>query len=241
MGKAVPTVPEVPSSAPSELESIVEPLEHPEDASGAEIEPEAESEVAIVPAPEPSDTAPVQAEAPPPTVERVESAPVPADQAPLQSKAPAVLKSVAPEIKLDNEKIEIELLRLINSLRAEVGAEPLGVQDDMRFAARIRSLEALTSFSHTRPDGTPYNTAFDEADFSYAGKWHGENLSSLRFTTGMFDEKSAALKMFTGLKESPGHYQNMIGANFFQAGIGVSISYDNGVVDIASSQLFSSL
>lgn len=237
--EAVPPFSEAPPSAPPEVESIIEPLEQHSESSSMP-----ESEIVIVPVPEPPEADVVPANPAPVTPAREKnavSASADVNHASPQSEAPAILKSIAPDKKPDSEKIEKELLRLINELRLDVGAEALGVQEDMLFAARIRSSEALVSFSHTRPDGTPYNTAFDEAKFTYAGKWHGENLSSLRFTAGMFDEKSAALEMFNGLKDSPGHYQNMVGANFVQTGIGVSLSYEDGVVNIASAQLFSSL
>lgn len=252
--KAVPPVSEIPPSAPSEVESIIEPLEYPESASQTEYHDfasaagsESEIEPLEIPAPESpaAKAAPANTEETPPqepALKKSVSEPKRSiEQAYSQSEAPVALKSITPDKKLDSEKIESELLRLINALRTEAGVEALGIQEDMRLAARIRSAETLSSFSHTRPDGTPYNTAFDEAGFSYAGKWHGENLSSLRFTAGMLDEKAAALEMFTGLKDSPGHYQNMVGPNFFQAGIGVSISYGAGVIDISSAQLFSSL
>lgn len=227
-----------PSALP-EAESIIEPLEQ-----YSEFDSGFESEAVIVPVPE-SQEADVIPENPVPLAsvheKNAPSSPADGGQASPQSKAPDILKSIAPDKRLDSEKIEKELLRLINNLRAETGVESLGVQEDILFAARIRSSEALVSFSHTRPDGSPYNTAFDEAGFTYAGKWHGENLSSLHFTAGMFDEKAVALEMFNGLKDSPGHYQNMIGSNFVQAGVGISLSYADGIVNIASAQLFSSL
>jgi uncharacterized protein YkwD len=142
--------------------------------------------------------------------------------------------------ELETAKIELELLRLINSLRTELGVEPLGLQEEMLYAARIRSAEALEKFTHTRPDGTPYNTAFDEAGFSYAGKWHGENLASLSFTAGQLDENGAALKLFEGLSASPGHRENMARGNFAQAGVGVASFAENEKVTLASAQLFAS-
>jgi uncharacterized protein YkwD len=147
----------------------------------------------------------------------------------------------APRLAFDSEEAEAELLRLINVMREEAGAEPLGLQEELRLAARIRAAEAMAEFSHTRPDDTPYNTAFDEAGFDYAGKYHGENLASLSFSAGMFNEKDAALEMFEGLGASPGHRENMIRQNFSQAGVGIAVSLEGDVITVASAQLFASL
>lgn len=229
-----------------ELESIVEPVlddepttenedtvsSKPDEASVISSEPDEVSTISVISS-EPESAPPaeskVMAHEPIPTVS--------SNAEPRQE----LLHNIAPDPKLDIEEIEKELLRLINSLRDEVQVTKLGKEDDMQFAARIRAAEVLESFSHTRPDKTPYNTAFDEAGFSYAGKWHGENLSSLSFSTGLLSEKEIALEMFNALKDSPGHRQNMTGEKFVQAGIGVAVSYGDGVVDIASAQLFSSL
>lgn len=231
------------SSIPPDLESIVEPIETSESAfpvsengeswANTESEPDLPHE-------------PVSSYESEPAVESVPPVPQPTEasarekSAPVQSY-PERLNAVTPDLTLNREEFERELLRLINGLREQAGVEKLGIREEMIFAARIRSAEALQSFSHTRPNGSPYNTAFDEAGFSYAGKWHGENLASLNFTEGMLDEKAAALEMFNGLRDSPGHYRNMTGENFLQIGIGVSISREDGMIHIASAQLFSSI
>jgi uncharacterized protein YkwD len=204
----------------------------------------------------PVATAPEVSELPPPPAEPAETLPEPvsADEEPAADNVAAedglgIPISESPEEEppvsehpkeLDTAQIELELLRLINGLRTELGTEPLGLQEAMLYAARVRSLEALEQFTHTRPDGTPYNTAFDEAGFSYAGKWHGENLASLSFAEGQLDEAEAALKLFEGLNASPGHRENMARGNFAQAGIGVAASMENETVTLASAQLFAS-
>jgi uncharacterized protein YkwD len=198
--------------------------------------------------PEASELPPPPAEPSPETIsEPVEAPAVPATEAVATEAEPGIpihenLTEPPPPdpAELDMAKIELELLRLINGLRTELGVEPLGLQDQMLYAARIRSAEALEKFTHTRPDGNPYNTAFDDAGFSYAGKWHGENLASLSFTAGQLDENEAALKMFEGLNASPGHRENMARGNFAQAGIGVASSVENETVTLASAQLFAS-
>lgn len=237
---------EQPYSAPEHIESIIEPLEL-EESSVEESVPESRPEFEIQAEAEPKAEAEARAEKIVSAPESYASTPSPASEtASSEAQSEDVLpkkEQVNPisRAKLDGAVIERELLRLMNGERVSVGVETLGEVESMRFAARIRADEALQSFSHTRPDGTPYNTAFDEAGFSYAGKWHGENLASMNFTEGMFDEKEVALEMFTGLKNSEGHYQNMIGSNFYQAGVGVAINLEGGMVGIASAQLFASM
>lgn len=233
------------SALPHDLNSIVEPLEKAPFSEAAAIEEDSapESSAAAVTDVEPET--PVTAQTSRPSASENNSAPLAQEE----SSAPlTILPKIADEPKQTDanemphtEAIEIELLRLINEERAAVGIEALGLEENIRFAAKIRAGEALQSFSHTRPNGSTYNTAFDEADFQYAGKWHGENLSSLSYTPGTFTDKQIAQKMFTSLKNSPGHYQNMLSEKFLQAGIGVAASYETGMINVASAQMFSSL
>lgn len=221
--------PDVPESIP-EAESIVEPVS------------DGEKPAVIAPEPDNAAASGDEADTPSPkTDEPVIAAPESESLTENKNSTAEIYGAVARSSRLDGEAIEKELLRLINTLRDEDGVNSLGIEDSMQFAARIRAAEALESFSHTRPDGMTYNTAFDEAGFSYAGKWHGENLSSLTFSEGMFDENEIALEMFKGLRNSPGHYRNMTEVNFVQAGVGVAIFYSGDTVDVASAQMFSSL
>lgn len=240
-------------SAPQDVESIVEPVagtvDEKSSAPVSAAQSESESEASEVSAPSSegnSESARSAASSLPPEEspsDGNDAAVVQDEQIP-RSDIPSeqeLLPTVAPEKKLESEIIERELLRLINNEREGAGLESLGFEEHMLFAARIRAEEALSSFSHTRPDGTPYNTAFDEAGFSYAGKWHGENLASLHVAAGIFDEKNIAVELFDGLMSSPGHRGNMLNENFLQAGIGVVVRQADGSIDIASSQLFASL
>lgn len=230
-----------PQSMP-ELESIVEPVT--EEAESQQAYPGKTDTPIIITSSEQS--VPVINDFAPPVASvaeasQVAAAPEAETAETAQSEAPKWLEALAPDFRLDSGRIEQELLRLINGLREEAGVHALGIEDSMLLAARTRAAEAYESFSHTRPDGTPYNTAFDEVGFSYAGKWHGENLSSLSLASGSLPEEEIAQKMFDGLKSSPGHYRNMTEEHFVQAGIGVAVTYTDGGVDITSAQMFAGL
>lgn len=144
------------------------------------------------------------------------------------------------DFEITSADFEEELLRLINEERAAGGVDPLVLEETLRWAARIRAPEVMLSLTHTRPDGASYYTAFDEAGFVYAGKWHGENVGSMYFTQGDYDAKSAAAFLFAELKSSSGHYSNMLSEHFTQIGIGAFVQREGSNIKIASAQMFAS-
>jgi uncharacterized protein YkwD len=141
----------------------------------------------------------------------------------------------------DAPAIEAELLRLINGERENNGLEPLGLEDAMHFAARIRAEEALTSLSHTRPDETPYHTALSEAGFPYVGKWHGENLAILIVTEPDYSPEQVAAALFQEYVASPGHHSNILSEHFVQTGVGVYRSQDGDTIQFGAAQVFAGL
>lgn len=157
------------------------------------------------------------------------------------TQPPRTESGIAQTADLDPADFEMELLRLINEERENLGIPALVMDDKSRVAARVRAPEILEQLSHTRPNGDPYYTAFDEAGYTYAGKWHGENVGYMYFGAGLYDTLGAAQKMFGALKESSGHYQNMLSENFLFAGIGVHVQTEGDIVKVGSAQLFSSL
>lgn len=138
-------------------------------------------------------------------------------------------------------KVEQELLLLINDERETCGLDALGIEESLQFAAQFRAQEALESLSHTRPDGTPYHTVFDEAGFPYAGKWHGENLALIRVGSDEFNESAVATALCTEWMKSSGHVQNMLSEHFVQTGISVVIQKAEDGYTIGAAQLFAGL
>lgn len=143
-------------------------------------------------------------------------------------------------IRESDVDIQSELLALINAEREQHQLDSLEQEDALQFAAEIRAEEALDALSHTRPNGQPYHTVFDEAGFSYSGKWHGENLALIRTSEEDYDEAAIAVALFLEWKESAGHQQNMLSENFLQTGLGVSIQKDDEEqrIVIGAAQLF---
>ena len=130
--------------------------------------------------------------------------------------------------------IEEGFLRLVNEERARLGLEPLSYKKGLDDGAQIRSKELITSYSHTRPDGTPcYSVIEDPAALHLL--MIGENIYGVygigvenpyRFTGTEKELELIYTSYFTGFKNSPGHYANMIDKDFNYTGIGISYVYD---------------
>ncbi|AEB30413.1 hypothetical protein CAR_c17550 [Carnobacterium sp. 17-4] len=120
--------------------------------------------------------------------------------------------------EIDVAVVEKRMLELLNDLRSEVGVAPVSSNDQLKKAANIRAIETEESFSHTRPDGKATFTVLEEAEVNYSYRLAGENLA---MGTYYLAEKEMAEWLFKGLKDSPGHYENMIKKDFEEVGIGV--------------------
>ena len=121
------------------------------------------------------------------------------------------LKDEASQVYASNISLINGVLNYTNSYRDEVGVEKLDLDSDLSIAATIRSMEMAYSgkFSHTRPNGTSF-TIFNERGISSSNM--GENIA--------MGQRSAE-SVSTSWRNSLGHYENMIDANFKKIGIGV--------------------
>ena len=92
------------------------------------------------------------------------------------------------------------------------GLRPLTYDTELEKAAMLRASELVNFFSHTRPDGSKWSTAFPQGNF-----YRGENIA-YGFTT--------AEGAFEGFKEDQepyegqGHRRNMLKSEFTRVGIG---------------------
>ncbi|MER2173094.1 MAG: CAP domain-containing protein [Carnobacterium sp.] len=120
--------------------------------------------------------------------------------------------------EIDVAVVEKRMLELLNDLRSEVGVAPVSSNDQLKKAANIRAIETEESFSHTRPDGKATFTVLEEPEVNYSYRLAGENLA---MGTNYLSEKEMTEWLFKGLKDSPGHYENMIKNDFEEVGIGV--------------------
>ncbi|MDK6233225.1 CAP domain-containing protein [Aerococcus sanguinicola] len=112
---------------------------------------------------------------------------------------------------------------LVNQERTQQGLAPLAYQDSYQAAADNRTQEIIDSFSHTRPNGQAFNTA---NGFETTGSYVGENIQQTYASPGTSAE-AIAQELFNNWKNSPGHYANMIDANYKSQSLGLEF-IDNG-------------
>lgn len=131
------------------------------------------------------------------------------------------------------QAIENQFLMLVNLERQRVGVGALSINSYLEGWAQIRSQEIVISFSHTRPSGEAYYSVVDPSQYPYS--MVGENLAMTshvgdgyyypdqdRWVGSDAQIEQAAAWIFTLLKNSPGHYANMIKGDYQHCGIGIS-------------------
>lgn len=99
-------------------------------------------------------------------------------------------------------------LQAVNELRQEKGLSPLATDPTLNAYAQKRAQEIVLNFRHARPDGESALAAIN------AG-YSGENIAA-----GNKDGRQVVMKQW---RNSPGHYKNMINANFGRIGMGFYI------------------
>ena len=120
-----------------------------------------------------------------------------------------------------------EVVALVNKARTEAGVHELTIDYDLCRAAQVRAKECVSTFSHTRPDGTPYKTAIAEA--GVVSNYTGENVA-----TG----HTSPQQVVSRLLASPGHKANIVNEKFTRIGIGLEKNVGNRYGGYAWSQLF---
>ncbi len=123
--------------------------------------------------------------------------------------------------ELDNEENKKreefvkEVVRLINVERVKAGLGELVIDTDVKSAAQKRAEELLTTFSHTRPDGSRCFSVLGEYNVSY--KSAGENIAA------GYSSPEAVVEAWMN---STGHRANILGD---YTHIGVGYKYQQGV------------
>ena len=102
-----------------------------------------------------------------------------------------------------------EVVRLVNEERAKAGLPALTVDRGAASAAQVRAKEIERSFSHTRPDGSSFNSALTEAGVNFRGA--GENIA--------YGQNSPE-KVMEGWMNSSGHRANILNRSYTSIGVG---------------------
>ena len=98
---------------------------------------------------------------------------------------------------------------LVNQERAKAGLSPLKVDVTVQSAAQVRAKEIVSSFSHTRPNGSSFSSALTEAGVSFRGA--GENIAY---------GQSSPEKVMEGWMNSSGHRANILNSSYTSIGVG---------------------
>ncbi len=101
------------------------------------------------------------------------------------------------------------ILRLVNQERTQRGLSALVLDETISRAAQIRATEIIENFSHTRPNGSSFSTALDEAGVK-AGR-RAENIAA--------GQRSPEAVMQSWMN-SEGHRANILNPNLKKLGVG---------------------
>jgi len=201
----VVTVEVAPEPTPVEVKPVeVKPVPTP---APAPVTPKP-VEVAPAPvAPKPVEVAPTPA--PAPVEPKPEPTPLPTQptEQPQATEPVAVVELVS---TTPAATWELEILRLTNIERQKAGLKTLTYISSLDEGAKNRSIEIITHFSHTRPDGTRFFTVFGP-NFLYRNI--GENLAS-----GFRSPE----QVVTAWMNSESHRANILNEKFEQLSVAIT-------------------
>ena len=113
--------------------------------------------------------------------------------------------------------IQSMIMRLTNDQRAAYGLPALSYDYNLQATADTRASEQTISFSHTRPNGTDWSTAYPANTYYFSG----ENLASC---DGILTDESFATSCIKWWMESEGHRANILNPNYTVIAVGVAIT-----------------
>lgn len=125
------------------------------------------------------------------------------------SSRPATTRPTTPAE--ETEDFQQAILRLVNEERAKAGLTALVLDEQVSRAAQIRASEIITTFSHTRPDGTSCFTALDEVGIASSRVARAENIAAGQRTP------EAVMESWMN---SSGHRANILNPNLRKLGVG---------------------
>lgn len=175
-------------------------------------------EAPVVPVPAPiaqapaANPAPVAPAAPAPAAPAAPApaAPAPVPEAPSNFYVPEVSGGPA-------TSMELQLLDLINTERANAGLAPYALEGGLTKIARTRSQQLIDQnyFAHRDPFGYSMYVELLKHFGYYSYAWAGENLAMNNWPAG-----TAANEAIKGLMNSPTHRANILAGDFSRIGVG---------------------
>jgi hypothetical protein len=101
-----------------------------------------------------------------------------------------------------------DVLDLVNQERKAAGLKNVKLNDDLNRVAELRAAEIAEKWSHTRPNGEEWKTAFAEEGVS--ASYRGENLAKGQYS---------ADKVVEDWMDSEGHRANILNKKFTKMGV----------------------
>lgn len=106
----------------------------------------------------------------------------------------------------DDDSVYIKMLNLVNNARKENGLSELWYSARVHEVSTLRAYELCSYYSHTRPNGTGFSTAFSELGINY--QMAGENIA---YGRNMFETPE---EVFEAWMDSPSHRENILNPNY---------------------------
>lgn len=106
----------------------------------------------------------------------------------------------------NDDSVYIEMLNLVNEARVENGLNELWYSARVHDVSTLRAYELSSYYSHTRPDGSGFYTAFKDLGLAY--RKVGENIA---YGRNMFE---TAEEVFQAWMDSPSHRDNILNPNY---------------------------
>lgn len=135
---------------------------------------------------------------------------------------------------IDETKVNLYFLEYVNADRKLLGIQPLTYDPLLLSVASTRSSEMATygdsqyeGQPHTRPDGSTWSTALSILPDTYESASFAENAQVYSVMSNPYQltsEQWIAKKLFQGWKTSPGHYANMMDADFTRTAVSVRLT-----------------
>ncbi|PKL76085.1 MAG: hypothetical protein CVV27_12060 [Candidatus Melainabacteria bacterium HGW-Melainabacteria-1] len=143
------------------------------------------------------------------------------------------LLPMLPALALDLDRVEAEIHRLSNVLRAEKDLPPLAQLPELDGLARRHSnnMARQQFFAHQDPEGLSPSARMQTQLPGLLTMGSGENIA---MRSSGADELTVARALVSQWRNSPGHYRNIISPDYLHLGVGIADSGQN----IYATQVF---
>lgn len=133
-------------------------------------------------------------------------------------------------VDIDTDEIASLVIDFVNQERESRGKAALERNNELMDNAALRAEEISEQFTHSRPDGSSYNTVVTIKNFGV-----GENIEATGgINVANSDIEALAKHLVKQWMASPGHKRNILDSRYKETGVGIYV-YDN---NIYASQLF---